>query len=1037
MSCYEYARPLSRSLLSILLVWLAIPAQGRAEPPASLPNAKWVWGEPASTICQFRTQFTLKKPPTDASVLVTADNGYELYINGALVGFDVGAGSEIWNSVERFDVTSRLAVGHNVIGIRGICLGGMRGVIASVWIKPDEGEPLQITTDDSWRVATEGNPVDYSHPEFVEGPDWSTATELGPMGMAPWGNLVFHGSVGGRCAGTLPGFADVTTPAANFTWPEGIAFLADDCSVYVPLRGDAWGVCFRIGGWSRAYTEFDIPCPSKIGRKLFTLKPISPDAEPCLLLDAGKGAIGSPSVSYDGQSVLVAMAKEGDSFFHIYRVPVVGGEPEQLTDGPFHDIDPVELPNGDIVFTSTRIGTFEEYHNPPSRALFVMNAGGDKIKPLTFTPTFDNEPKVMADGRVAFIRTDNFFDRAKVETQIHVIRPDGSGGLTEIGTDVGADYGLRLRALGYGSPAPLPDGRLACISSQGNFICEPGSAEPSFHRLPDGLGDLAPLPDGRLLATVLRFGSAGITSDVIAVIDPRDNQLVEVYKSETGSVHSPVFLGRRPRPPILSEASDVEQTAEPGATGVLFCQNARFTRKVKADWQQVRAIRVIGARALTNRSSHSHIVHAGHETVELGTVPLAPDGSFLIEVPADMPIALQAVDAEGRSELNEMSWIYVRPGERRSCLGCHHVRRHAPHDNSVPAQALFTEPLKLLGQGDPHRFRGNNSGVTGMMDLQFERFRETASLNLYDTSSATLAGAGNEVAALMRQLEGADDVSKVSAAQRLALFRDRAAASALAECLSEKNREVSIAAAMALASCGTRESVPDLLKALKSRDALLAQAAALALENITGHAEPFQPFVPTRQRRTQAGAWSDWFDSTSWKQIEQELVHRLASDDPVVCRRAAVALGHVGNDAARLALRQFVGQKSKHNPYPPFERDNRTDRFTYAADSPWNPRTLQEAVRSIGYLGDADATSLLRDILKENLEPQTANLYLAEAAIEALGRIGTPEAESMLVETFGQLREYTHYVGWYSDHPALYACHASPVHGESLLRWNR
>ena len=165
------------------------------------------------------------------------------------------------------------------------------------------------------------------------------------------------------------------------------------------------------------------------------------------------------------------------------------------------------------------------------------------------------------------------------------------------------------------------------------------------------------------------------------------------------------------------------------ATGFLNCQNVRFTRNYKADWQQIRAIRVLGALALTTRSSHSHIVHAGHQTVELGTVPIAPDGSFSIEVPADMPLALQAVDAEGRSELNEMSWIYVRPGERRSCLGCHPPRGATPATDSRLSQALRARPLTLTGQGQAHRFRGNNSGVTGMMDLQFERFRETASLN--------------------------------------------------------------------------------------------------------------------------------------------------------------------------------------------------------------------------------------------------------------------------------------------------------------------
>jgi membrane protease subunit (stomatin/prohibitin family) len=142
------------------------------------------------------------------------------------------------------------------------------------------------------------------------------------------------------------------------------------------------------------------------------------------------------------------MAQPGEKFFHIYRVPAEGGPPQRLTDGPFHDIDPVELPDGRVAFASTRIGTFEEYHNPPSRALFVMNLDGSDIHPITHTLIFDNEPKVTADGRIAFIRTDNFFDRGKVETQIHAIRPDGSDGFTEVGAEVGADYGVRLRAFG-------------------------------------------------------------------------------------------------------------------------------------------------------------------------------------------------------------------------------------------------------------------------------------------------------------------------------------------------------------------------------------------------------------------------------------------------------------------------------------------------------------------------------------------------------------------------------------------------------------
>lgn len=1005
---------------------------GLANPLPAIDKASWIWSALSDDVCQIRTTFTLDEAPDSASILITADNGYELYVNGAPVGFDVGAGGEIWSSLEGFDITSRLAQGKNVVGIRAICLGGYRGLVAAIRIENEGRPPREIVSDGSWHVTVKGDPEEYAHPEFLEGPEWAGAQVLGPMGMAPWGKLTYTGSRGGRRQGSLPSEIALSEPGDDFRWPAALAFVGDDCSVYVPLRGDAWGVCFRVGSWSRAYTEFDIPCPSKIGRKLYTLEP-GPGAKPRVLIDAGKGVLGSPSASYDGKSIYVAMAPEGESFYHVWRVPVDGGPPEQLTEGPFHDIDPAELPDGRIVFTSTRIGSFEEYHNPPSRALFVMNPDGSDIHPITFTPTFDNEPKVMADGRIAFIRTDNFFDRAKVETQIHVIRPDGTDGYTEVGAHVGPDYGVRLRAFGYGSPAPLPDGRLACISSGGNFIATPGAAEQSYHVLPGGLGDLAPLPDGRVLATVLRADIASVSSDVIAVIDPRDNAVVSIYESPDGSVHSPVFLGPRPRPPIIPDYVSRRRADRPGATGFLNCQNVRFTRKHKADWDQVRAIRVLAALALTTRSSHSHIVHAGHETVELGTVPLASDGSFSVEVPADVPLALQAVDAEGRSELNEMSWIYVRPGERRSCIGCHHSRNRTPALEDRVAQSLGARPLKLLGQGQPHRFRGNNSGVTGMMDLQFERFRETASLNRYTSSDGPLTTGRQEVAAQGELLRGDDASLRVSAAQRLAIFRDRAAAPALAERLADESREVRAAAAMALAACGTRESVPALLDALADDHPVVAQAAAVALENLTGHAEPFQPFVPHAEREAQADAWRGWFRSNPWETIEQSLVDRIGHADRAVQRRAIVALGHVGGYKGRAALRQFVAAEKGKNPYPPFEGHNRTDRFTFSADSPLNPRTLQEATRAIGYLQDVDAIPLLGEILAENTEPKSGNLFLAEAAIDALGSIATTDAEVVLIDTFAGLGNYWDYVGWYSDHPALYACHSSPLHARVII----
>ncbi|MFO7776072.1 MAG: HEAT repeat domain-containing protein [Candidatus Hydrogenedentota bacterium] len=1011
---------------------------GNGTPPPAIDDASWIWGDMERDVTEFRTELHLESAPGAAHVLITADNGYELYVNGALVGYDIGPDSEVWSSVERWDIAPHLTQGTNAIGIRGISFGGNRGVVAALRVETEDEDVVERRTDASWHVSSEGDPAEYSLPDYSAAEaTWTEAEVLGPMGMEPWGALAYEGSEGGRRSGAMPEQYSVATPDAGFDWPEAVAFVADDRSIYEELRSEAWGVVFRIG-WSRAYTQFDLPMPTKIGRKLCVIDDLGSEAEPSVLIDAGEGVLGSPSVSYDGKSVYVSMAPEDSSFFHIYRVPVDGGEPEQLTSGPFHDLDPAELPDGRIVFASTRTGTFEEYHGAPSRALFVMQPDGSEIEPITHTPIFDNEPTVMADGRIAFVRSDNFFSRAKVETQIHAIQPNGTAGQTEVGTDIGAVYGHRLRMLGYGSPAPLPDGDLAFISNQGNFIAPLGGVEDSFHRLPDGLGDLASMPDGRLLATVLGSG-ADQRSRILAVIDPADNQLMRIYESDS-PIHSPVFVGERPRPPKRSNSIRDPRLGTPEATGFLYAQDVHITRKTDADWDQIRAIRVLKSRGLSTRSSHWDFVHQGKEVTELGVVPIAPDGSFYVEVPADVPLAFQAVDAEGRSELNEMSWIYVRPGEVRSCVGCHEDRRSAPPVKSHMAQALDAKPLKLLTEvtgGQPHRWRGNNPGVGGMMDVQFERFREIASLNRYQDRDEPLLAGRDEIRYWVDALDSSEEATRISAAQRLALFRDQNAAPGLEAALDDSSREVRVAATLALAACGTRESVTPLVEALEDPDPNVAQAAAIALENLTGRHVAVETPATREARAAQAEAWRSWLKANPWPEREAGLVEQITHEDRGAQRRAIVALGHVGSDAAREGLRQYVAREEDNNPYPRFVNNNRTDHFTFDAASPLNPRTLQAATRALGHLGDDEAVPLLREILEEHIDPVDSNLFLAEAAAEALGWIGTPEAETVLIDTFSKLGDHVDYVGWYGDHSALYACHASPVHARIIEALDR
>ncbi len=61
----------------------------------------------------------------------------------------------------------------------------------------------------------------------------------------------------------------------------------------------------------------------------------------------------------------------------------------------------------------------------------------------------------------------------------------------------------------------------------------------------------------------------------------------------------------------------------------------------------------------------------------LGYAPIEPDGSFKLQVPADVPLAFSILDSEGRAIQTHTNWIQVRPGERRTCDGCHSPRRGA------------------------------------------------------------------------------------------------------------------------------------------------------------------------------------------------------------------------------------------------------------------------------------------------------------------------------------------------------------------------
>ncbi len=83
----------------------------------------------------------------------------------------------------------------------------------------------------------------------------------------------------------------------------------------------------------------------------------------------------------------------------------------------------------------------------------------------------------------------------------------------------------------------------------------------------------------------------------------------------------------------------------------------------------------------------------------IGYVPLEPDGSFRIKVPADTPLGLAVVDANGRAFQTHTNWIQARPGETRTCNGCHSPRRGSAI-NSTPVAGFHPNTLLSAESGE-------------------------------------------------------------------------------------------------------------------------------------------------------------------------------------------------------------------------------------------------------------------------------------------------------------------------------------------------
>ncbi len=229
------------------------------------------------------------------------------------------------------------------------------------------------------------------------------------------------------------------------------------------------------------------------GADLFFRDRAAPGAEAINITESvsqGLAAIRDVEIDYDGSRLLFSMRVPFDPnvdvedqvpTWNIWQYTFATDElvrviPSDLTSEIGHDIMPKYLPDGRIIFSSTRQtqsqavlldegkGAFpamDEDENEFAFNLHVMNDDGSGVKQISFNQSHDLDPSVMADGRIVFSR----WDHHSVNDAVNLYRmnPDGSN-LELLYGQQSHDTGTNGDTIQFMQPRQVEDGRVMVLA---------------------------------------------------------------------------------------------------------------------------------------------------------------------------------------------------------------------------------------------------------------------------------------------------------------------------------------------------------------------------------------------------------------------------------------------------------------------------------------------------------------------------------------------------------------------------------------------
>ncbi len=412
-----------------------------------------------------------------------------------------------------------------------------------------------------------------------------------------------------------------------------------------------------------------------------------------VLVDDPQGSVRDPAVHHDGGKIVFSYRPGETRYFHLYEIKADGTGLRQLTDGPFDDIEPVFLPDGDLVFPSSRCKRFVACWYTPVATLHRMDAQGN-IRCLSSNIVHENTPSVLPDGRILYTRWE-YVDRAPQKFHgLWTMHPDGANPAIVFGnTQPPGKWTLMIDA----KPIPGTDRIVAIFSPRhGNrehegdvmiLDAKAGPDDPDYPRQisppikmqgngggggMDAFRDPCPLsPDCFLVAR----------DKSLVILDSKGNT-EDVYEAEM-MLHEPGVIGPRRR-----ERSIVPRTVPEATTGRLVVADVHHGRNM-AGVEPGQVKRLLVLEQLPKPVNFSGVQQTlsmdGTFTLKriLGTVPVEEDGSAYFEAPALRSLYFVALDAQGRTVKRMQSFCSVMPGETLSCVGCHEKRVESPRSARV------------------------------------------------------------------------------------------------------------------------------------------------------------------------------------------------------------------------------------------------------------------------------------------------------------------------------------------------------------------